>query len=152
MATQRVLLAFAASAVLTAAVSLPMAYQASEARRQQAEPMPEQRVQVLGTSVDRVAEPLTEDLYWQADTAAPPTRLHRATLTSAPRISLREPDVVRADFRLDDGPVISDRTAPFELNDGEPVELQPGERSLTVTVTYTDGRSVLHRASFTVRG
>jgi hypothetical protein len=152
MATQRVLLAFAASTVLTMAVTLPMAYQASEARQQQQLPMPEERVQVLGTSVERVGDALTDELYWQADSQAPPTRLHRATLTSAPRISLRDDDVARADFRLDDGPVISDRTSPFEMNDGEPLQLQPGERSLTVTVTYTDGRSILHRASFTVRG
>ena len=60
--------------------------------------------------------------------------------------------MVRADFRLDDGAVETDRTEPFELGDGAPVELVPGEHSVTVTVTYADGRSRLHQAFFTAAG
>lgn len=152
MATQRVLLAFAASTVLTMAVTLPMAYQAREARRQQNELLPATQTEVMGTSVSRDPVVVTDDLYWQLRSDAPPQPLNQATLTAAPRISLRDDDVVRADFRLDDGPVLSDRTSPFELNDGQPIQLQPGRRSLTVTVTYSDGESVLHSASFTVTG
>jgi hypothetical protein len=152
-ASQRLLLALAASAVLTAAVSLPMAYQAHEARTTaatRAENDP-QGVEVMGTTTVRPPEAITDAIVWQlVDTE--PQLLHLAQVPGEPRIFLDGVDAVRADFRLDDGPVQSDTTEPFELDDGAPVELVPGAHSVTVTVTFDDGRSSLHQAFFTAVG
>jgi hypothetical protein len=152
-ASQRLLLALAASALLTAAVSLPMAYQAHEARQPQEV---EQRgvpsgVEVLGTTTIKQPEVVTDQLYWQLASATPEV-LHQATVVGAPRVFLQAPDVVRADFRLDDGPVETDTTAPFELHDGAPVQLDTGAHSVTVTVKYANGQSQLHQATFTAVG
>jgi hypothetical protein len=148
-----VVLALAASALLTAAVSLPMAYQAREARQQtENPPVRGDRPEVLGTTTIREPEAVTGDLFWELPPDTSPAPLHLATVPGAPRIFLQGDDVVRADFRLDDGPVESDRSAPFELSDGAPVVLPPGGRSLTVTVSYGDGRTVLHQAFFTATG
>lgn len=152
-ASQRVVLALAASALLTAAVTLPMAYQARQARlEQERPPVSSERPEVLGTTTIRQPEAITDELFWELASGPGPEPLHLATVPGSPRIFLRSTDVVRADFRLDDGPVESDRATPFELNDGAPVRLEPGQRSLTVTVTYTDGRSALHQAFFTSTG
>lgn len=152
-ASQRVVLALAASALLTAAVTLPMAYQARLARLgQERPPISSERPEVLGSTTIRQPEAITHELFWEPVSTPAAEPLHLATVPGTPHIFLRSADVVRADFRLDDGPVESDRSAPFELNDGAPVRLDPGERSLTVTVTYTDGRSALHQAFFTSTG
>jgi hypothetical protein len=149
-ASQRLLLALAASALLTAAVSLPMAYQAHEARTTaalRAESSPP-GAEVLGTTTVRPPEAITDAIVWQLPDTEPRV-LHLAQVPGAPRIFLDVADATRADFRLDDGPVESDSTAPFELSDGAPVELVPGAHSVTVTVTFDDGRSALHQAFFT---
>jgi hypothetical protein len=152
-ASQRLLLALAASALLTAAVSLPMAYQAHEARTTAANRGGDGStgVEVLGTTTVRPPEAITDAIVWQlVDTE--PQLLHLAEVPGAPRIFLDDVDAVRADFRLDDGPVQSDTTEPFELDDGAPVALDPGAHSVTVTVTFDDGRSSLHQAFFTSLG
>ena len=150
-ASQRLVLALAASALLTAAVSLPMAYQAHEARQQKDLDSRDDRVQVLGTTTVKEPATRTDTLYWQAPPAEAEL-LHSAQVDASPRIFLEADGVVRADFRLDDGPVETDTTAPFELLDGAPVELSPGDHSVTVTVTDVDGRSELHQAFFTAAG
>lgn len=153
-ASQRLVLALAASALLTAAVSLPMAYQAHEARQQdevEAPPRREPSPEVLGSTTVKQPDATTDALYWQVEPREP-ALLHEAQVPGAPRIFLRTPDVVRADFRLDDGPVETDVTEPFELGDGAPVGLTPGAHSVTATVTYADGRSALHQAYFSAVG
>ncbi len=151
-ASQRLLLALGASALLTAAVSLPMAYQAYEARQQDdpgqsTQPDPE----VLGTTTVRPSAARSDALYWQLEPSAP-QELHLAEVPSGPRIFVQLDDAVRADFRLDDGPVVTDTTEPFELDDGAPVPLDPGPHSVTVTVTDAEGVSTLHQAFFTGTG
>jgi hypothetical protein len=155
-ASQRLLLALSASAILTAVVTLPMAYRAHEGREQteteRATPAP----RVLGTAVEREDPSVHGDLYWASPTEGTPTPLHDATVRGAPRLLATGDDVVRADFRLDDGPVHTDRAAPWELDDGTPVELgTPGaetSHSLTVVLTHPDGRSTLRQAFFTHDG
>jgi hypothetical protein len=153
-ASQRLVLALAASALLTAAVSLPMAYQAHEAR--QSDEAEQQRVaeppaEVLGSTTIKQPEAVTDDIYWQL-ASADPELLHQASVQGTPRVFLQADDVVRADFRLDDGPVETDTTEPFELSDGAPVRFAGGQHSVTATVTYADGRSQLHQAFFTAPG
>lgn len=151
-ASQRLLLALGASALLTAAVSLPMAYQAHEARAaDEARRDEANAVEVLGTTTIRPPDAVTDTLYWR-DGAGEARLLHLAQVPAAPRIVLRTPNVVRADFRLNDGPVETDRTEPFELRDGAAVPLEPGDHSVTVTVTDANGRSSLHQAFFTSGG
>lgn len=153
-ASQRLVLALAASALLTAAVSLPMAYQAREARQQdelERRAASERPVEVLGTTTVKQPDSVTDSLYWQLDEGSPEL-LHQANVPGAPRVFLQVTDVVRADFRLDDGAVETDLTEPFELGDGSPVGLVPGQHSVTVTVTYANGRSGLHQAFFTAVG
>lgn len=144
------LLALAASALLTAAVSLPMAYQAREARnRDQNEPPRTPAAEVLGSSTVRPSVADSGALVWWTDDGdAQP--LNEATVPTVVRIALELPDTVRADFRLDNGPVVTDAAAPFELDDGRPVELAPGPRSVTVTATDASGTTTLHQAFFTV--
>ena len=128
-----------------------MAYQAHEARQPdpvEQQPDSEPPAQVLGTTTIQEPAVITDDLYWQLASSTPEL-LHQSTVQGAPRVFLRAPDVVRADFRLDDGPVQTDTTAPFELSDGAPVQLGGGQHSVTATVTYADGRSQLHQAFFT---
>lgn len=151
-ASQRLLLALGASALLTAAVSLPMAYQAYEARQQDepgqaTQPDPE----VLGTTTVRPSAARSDTIYWQLEPSGPEL-LHESDVPDGPRIFLDLDDVVRADFRLDDGPVMTDTTEPFELDDGAPVQLDPGPHSVTVTVTDAEGVSTLHQAFFTGTG
>lgn len=153
-ASQRQVLALAASALLTAAVALPMAYQAREARTKD-EPTSSPRPEVLGTSTvpgERPAVP-SDGLYWSTPPALDPIVLHGATVTPAPRLFVDVDGVVRADFRLDDGQVQSDTEAPFELADGQPVDLGtdgtgPSDHSLTVTITFEGGRSEVRQAFF----
>lgn len=157
-ASQRQVLALAASALLTAAVALPMAYQAHEARNRE-EPIAAPAPEVLGTSTVPGEAPAarSDGLYWSAPPSLDPVVLHGATVTPAPRLFLDVDDVVRADFRLDDGPVDTDSEAPFEVADGRPVELgtgatEPSEHSLTVTVTFEGGRSEVRQAFFSSAG
>lgn len=129
-----------------------MAYQAHEARQSGSDtPSDGPRVEVLGSTTIREPEVVTDTLYWQR-VSTEPAPLHRATVSGTPRIFLQAELVVRTDFRLDDGPVQTDTTPPFELDDGAPVLLTAGEHSVTATVTYSDGRSRLHQAFFTATG
>jgi hypothetical protein len=155
-ASQRQVLALAASALLTAAVALPMAYQAHEARTED-EREPTRPPEVLGTSTipGEVPPVVTDGLYWSTPPALDPMVLHGATVTPAPRLFVDVDGIVRADFRLDDGQVQTDTDAPFELDDGRPVALGtegagPSDHSLTVTITFEGGRSEVRQASFSV--
>ncbi len=128
-----------------------MAYQAHEAR-QANEPPPKDDTEVMGTTTIKEPEARIDALVWRSAPNGTAEVLHGATVTSAPRVQLDDEAVRRADFRVDDGPVQTDTTAPFQVNDGAPVELAPGAHSVTATVTYDDGRSALHQAFFTVTG
>lgn len=155
-ASQRLLLALSASAILTAIVTLPMAYRAHEGREQTELERATPPASVLGTAVERDDPPVHGDLYWASSTDGAPAPLHDATVQGAPRLLATGEDVVRADFRLDDRPVHTDRAAPWELDGGTPVELgTPGaetSHSLTVVLTHPDGRSTLRQAFFTHDG
>ncbi len=157
-ASQRQVLALAASALLTAAVALPMAYQAHEARTRD-EPTRGPVPEVMGTSTVPGEAPAarSDGLYWSAPPSLEPVVLQGATVTPMPRLFLDVEDVVRADFRLDDGVVESDSEAPFEVADGRPVQLgasgaEPSAHSLTVTITYEGGRSEVRQAFFSAAG
>lgn len=152
-ASQRWLLALGASALLTIAVSVPMAYQAREARQHDDGP-PVHRVEVLGTSTVKDPEPRTDALYFD-DSSGEPLLLDGSSLAETSRLLLLDDEAVRADFRLDDGPVVTVRSAPYELDgadlgSGESSGLASGEHTLTVTVTYADGHVALHQVTFDV--
>lgn len=154
-ASQRLLLALAASTILTAVVTLPMAYRAHEGRQDADADRSAARTEVLGTTVER--RPVDgRGLYWASAEGSRTAALHRATVQGSVRLSARADDVVRADFRLDDGVVQTDREAPWEYAKGEPVALgTPGaetSHSLTVVLTHRDGRSTLRQALFTHDG
>ena len=133
-----------------------MAYQAHEARTRE-EPTRAPAPEVMGTSTVPGDAPAArrDGLYWSAPPSLEPVVLHDATVVPAPRLFLDVADVVRADFRLDDGAVESDTEAPFEVADGRPVELGTGgtgpkAHSLTVTITFEGGRSEVRQAFFSV--
>lgn len=150
----RVVLALAASTGLTAAVALPMAYQAHAAQDERAgRPQP---AAVLGTStVAGDPTPVASDgLHW---TTGPPelpaADLAGAVIVQPVRIFVAVPQVVRVDIRLGDEPTRSDFEEPFELRDGESLDvgaLEPGEHTVTATLTYDDGRTDLRQATFSV--
>jgi len=151
-ARQRLLLALAASALLTAAVALPMAYQAQQARERDSQVGQVRQAEVLGVTTVKAPEAVIDSLVWRSGPADTDALLHAATTPIAVLVSLRDTQVVRADFRLDDGPVQTDDTSPFELDDGRAVVLEPGDHSVLATVTYADGRTLLHQAIFTAAG
>jgi hypothetical protein len=150
-ASQRTLLALAASALLTAAVSLPMAYQAREARTQDRvdNPPGTPAAEVLGSSTVRPGSADSSTLFVRIGDDEP-VLLDGATVPDGLQILLDLPGTVRADFRVDDGPVLTDEVAPFELDDGQPTELGPGSHSVTATATDASGTTTLHQAFFTV--
>lgn len=149
-ASQRTLLALAASALLTAAVSLPMAYQAREARTQdRVDPRGTPAAEVLGSSTLRPGSADGSTLFVRIGDDEP-ALLDGATVPDGLQILLDLPGTVRADFRVDDGPVITDEIAPFEFDDGQPIELGPGTHSVTATATDGSGTTTLHQAFFTV--
>jgi len=152
VARQRLLLALAASGLLTAAVALPMAYQAQQARERDAQVGDVRPAEVLGVTTIKAPEAVLDSLVWRSEPSGNAELLHAATTPTEVRISLRDSQVVRADFRLDDGPVQTDDTNPFELDDGDSVSLDPGDHSVLATVTYADGRTSLHQAIFTATG
>lgn len=147
-ASQRLMLALAASALLTIAVSFPMAYQANEARQRASTPSGPP-TEVLGTSTVPEVAPRTDALYWQQGEDAP-LPLDEAEVPGSAQLLLVDEGVVRADFRLDDGAVETIRDAPYEINDEATAALAPGDHSLTVTVSYADDTVALHRVSFVV--
>jgi len=152
VARQRLLLALAASGLLTAAVALPMAYQAQQARERDAQVGDVRPAEVLGVTTIKAPEAVLDSLVWRSEPSGSAALLHAATTPTEVRISLRDSQVVRADFRLDDGPVQTDDINPFELDDGDSVSLEPGDHSVLATVTYADGRTSLHQAIFTATG
>lgn len=150
----RVVLALAASTGLTAAVALPMAYQAHAAQdEREGRPQP---VTVLGTSTvpGDPAVVTSDGLHWTTGAPElPAADLAGAVIVQPVRIFVAVPQVVRVDIRLGDEPTRSDFEEPFELRDGQPLEvagLEPGEHTVTATLTYDDGRSDLRQATFSV--
>lgn len=151
----RFLLAFSASTVLTAAVAVPMAYQAHLAReerdrdrRRQIEPP----AVVLGATTVPSADP--GDGLFARDPATEQSRsLDGAELTGAFELYLALPGVVRVDFVLDDGPVVTDRAAPwqpFEPESSPPEQISEGVHILRATVTFDDGHVETRVATFDV--
>lgn len=149
-ASQRLVLALAASALLTIAVSLPMAYQAREARQQEA-PASGPEVEVLGTSTVPLNAPRSDALHWKVDDFQP-LPLAGAEVPDRAQLLLIEGEVVRVDFTLDDGPVQTVRHAPFEVPGDVSGVLSPGAHTLTATVRYDDGHVEVQQASFAVPG
>jgi hypothetical protein len=152
VARQRLLLALAASGLLTAAVALPMAYQAQQARERDAQVSDTRKAEVLGITTIKAPEAVLDTLFWRGEPIGGDSLLHAATTPTQVLITLKDAEVVRVDFRLDDGPVQTDDASPFELDDGDVVSLAPGDHSLLATVTYADGRTSLHQAIFTTSG
>lgn len=151
----RFLLAFSASTVLTAAVAVPMAYQAHLAREEQDRPQIERRPSVLGTTtVPGPADVSPADGLFVRDAATGESRpLGGAELTGAFELFLELPGVARVDFVLDDGPVITDRAVPwqpFAPESGPPQQIAEGEHVLRATVTFDNGRVEARWATFDV--
>ncbi len=150
----RVVLALAASTGLTAAVALPMAYQAHAAQDERDNRPPP--AAVLGTSTvpDGPAEVSSDGLHWTTGVPElPAAALAGAELAEPVRIFVDAPQLVRIDIRLGDEPTRSDFDEPFELRDGETLDagaLEPGDHTVTATLTFDDGRTDLRQATFSV--
>ncbi len=151
----RVVLALAASTGLTAAVALPMAYQAHAAQDEQDRRTPPAAV-VAGTSiVPEAPDAVSSDgLHWTTGAPElPAAELAGATLAEPVRIFVAVPQLIRVDIRLGEEPTRSDFEEPFELRDGQALDagaLEPGEHTVTATLTFDDGRTALRQATFSV--
>ena len=153
----RVVLALGASLGLTASVALPMAYQAREARREQAASVVPPTAEVLGTTTvttDVVPAQLTEGVTWAStETPASSRPLHGATVSGPGWIRIELDGVVRVDFRVGDGPVVTDTEAPWELPSSGPIDpatLAEDDTRVVATVSYGDRRSEVRQADFDV--
>jgi len=151
----RFLLAFSASTVLTAAVAVPMAFQAHLAREDQRAALVVERppIAVLGTTtVPDEGDVLPSDGLVHAPLGGgEPQALDGAELTGRFDLRLQLDGVSRVDFALDDQPVVTDLEAPWHAGESpEPPTLEAGTHTLTATVTFTDGHVELRRATFTV--
>lgn len=160
----RVLLALGASVVLTALVTLPMAYQAREARSE-ADGTGAANVEVLGTtaSAGDAATSLRDGLYWvpagpavepggELPTEADKVLLDGSTLAGPVHLLVDLQGIERVDFRLNDDPVISAADPPFTLGD-EPFdtrELGRGLHQIVATIQFEDGRNEIRQATFGV--
>lgn len=145
----RVLLAIGASLGLTAAIAIPMAYRASRADDEAAR---ESSAEVMGTTVER-DDLRRSGLYWSTDPEGDGEALHGAEIRRGAYVWLALDGVARVDFRVGDGPVETDREAPWQVNDGEPLDVEDlgtGSHSVTATVTFTDGRAEVRQARFVV--
>jgi hypothetical protein len=150
----RFLLALCASTVLTAAVAIPMAFQAHLAREQAQEQ--ESRIppspRVLGATTVP-AEPtvrIPDDGLVVSAGGDTPVRLQGATVSAGEAVAVALPDVQRVDFVLNEGAVVSAREEPWELLTGGESGLPVGEHSVTAVVTFSDGRIEARRADFSV--
>ena len=151
----RFLLAFSASTVLTAAVAVPMAFQAHLAREdQRAAFVDRPRVAVLGTNTvpdDEHAAVSSDGLVHVSSEGGAAAPLQGAELSGSFDLLLQLDDVARVDFALDDRPVLTDLEAPWTPGEGgDPPTLEAGPHTLTATVQFTDGHVELRRATFTV--
>jgi hypothetical protein len=151
----RFLLAFSASTVLTAAVAVPMAFQAHLAREND-RAVRDRIPMVLGTTTvpGRPDSAIPSDgLLAASEPDGPRVSLDGAEVSGDVHLFLELPGVERVDFVIDDGPVVTDRSAPWQPVDDDSdtgLRVEPGERTLTATVTFTDGRVEARRAIFTV--
>lgn len=153
----RLVVALGASTGLTAAVALPMAYQAQQAREQDAisrQGPAQPGVEVLGTTTVPDTAVDHDGLFWApAEGRQDRAELHRSTLSGEVRIVLDLPDVERVDFRLDDGGVLTVTSAPWwfpEQGTLDTATLADGEHVVLATIEFDDGRNELRRAEFTV--
>ena len=155
--SMRVVLALGASIGSTASVALPMAYQAREARREQAAAAATAGVEVLGTTTvttDGVPAQRTEGVTWASIETPDSSRpLHGATVSGPGWIRIELDGVVRVDFRIGDGPVVTDTEAPWELPSSGPIDpatLAEDDTRVVATVSYSDRRSEVRQADFEV--
>ena len=150
----RFLLAFSASTVLTAAVAVPMAFQAHLAREDQRASFVERPpIAVLGTTTvpDDVHAAVSSAGLVHTGAEGDPAPLEGAELTGSFDLQLQLDDVARVDFALDDRPVLTDLESPWLAQEGsEPSVLAAGPHTLVATVTFTDAHVELRRAAFTV--
>ena len=152
----RFLLAFSASTVLTAAVAVPMAFQAHLAREEERVASVERPpVAVLGTTVvpdshDHPAVSAEGLVHTGADGEQRP--LDGAVLSGSFDLLVEVAGLERVDFVLDDQPVVTDHEAPWQPTaDGEDAPtLAEGEHTLTATLRFADGNVELRRATFRV--
>lgn len=152
----RFLIAFSTATVLTAAVVVPMAFQAHLAREEQRrEPSEAEMPVVLGATT--VPADLGSQVHGDGLFAVGPdggrVPLDDAVVDGSVQLLLDLPGAVRADFVLDDRPVVTDREHPLHALPSDargPVELAPGPHLLTATVTFADGHLELVGAEFTV--
>ena len=148
----RFLLAFSASTVLTAAVAVPMAFQAHLAR-EEASLVERPPVAVLGTTTvpDDVHAAVSSAGLVHVGADGGPVPLDGAELSGSFDLLLQLDGVGRVDFALDDRPVLTDLEAPWRAEQGGgPPVLSAGPHTLVATVTFTDGHVELRRAAFTV--
>jgi hypothetical protein len=148
----RHLLALCASTVLTAAVAIPMAFQAHLAREEQPVPRIRQPPQVLGATTvpPEPAVRIPDDGLVAPGVDGTPMQLRGATVSPGQAIAVDLPDVQRVDFVLNGGTVVSTREAPWELLAGDYGDLPAGEHTVTAVVTFSDGRVEARRADFSV--
>lgn len=154
----RFLLAFSAATVLTAAVAVPMAFQAHLAREDQRAEMvegpPSAVLSVTTTPLDGPRPAVASGLVHAETPDGPRASLDGAVVTGPVHLYLELPDVRRVDFVLNDEAVVTDDTHPWQPDvqgDGRAIDLPPGLHALTATVTFDDGEVDVRRATFTVR-
>lgn len=151
----RVVLALGASTGLTAAVALPMAYQAYDARREAQVVVPAaESPQVLGTVVEPAGQVGADGVEWRPEgTSESPVPLHTSTISGPGRIVFGIDGTDRVDLRVDDGAVLSLTEPPFEVavgTEAPAVPLAAGAHTLTATISSEDGTVALRQADFTV--
>lgn len=148
----RFLLAFSASTVLTAAVAVPMAFQAHLAREERDAPTLD-RPSVLGTTTVSVPESISSDGLVVRMGDEGPFSLDGAELSGQFDLLVELPGVVRVDWALDDEPVQTDLDEPWRLDDpasGTARPITAGDHLVTATITFEDGRVELRQAAFVV--
>ena len=151
----RFLLAFSASTVLTAAVAVPMAFQAHLAREDQRAALVERPpIAVLGTTTvpETPGGVVSSDgLVHVSAGSGEAQALDGAELTGTFDLQLQLDDVARVDFALDDQPVVTVLEAPWQAGEAPATPtIDAGQHTLTATVTFADGHVELRRATFTV--
>ena len=96
----------------------------------------------------------SDGLHWTTGAPElPAAELAGAQITGPVRIFVSAPRLSRIDIRLGEEPTRSDFDEPFELRDGETLDagaLEPGDHTVTATLTFDDGRTDLRQATFSV--
>lgn len=152
----RLVVALGASTGLTAAVALPMAYQAHQSRVDAERESARTAVEVLGRTTvpeDQSVVP-ADGLYWVGvELGTDPSPLHESTVPGDVRLIVDLPELTRVDLRVGDGPVITLESPPWQVpaEDADPSGvLEAGEQVAVATLSFADGRDELRRAEFRV--